>query len=654
MTSRRLAVLVLALAGAVACGRPAGDGGGAASVLLVSIDTLRADRLALYGYGKGSTPSFDRLGREGVVFDDAYSHCPLTLPAHASLFTGLLPPEHGVRDNLGFTLRTPRTLAARFKASGFKTGGAISAFVLRKETGIALGFDSWDDQVPVGDSPLTAARDGAMAAAALGQWIETQGQDRFFAFLHLYEPHAPYAPPERYRGSDPYDGEVSYADEILGRLLERLRSRGLLDRMVVAVTADHGEGLLDHGEQEHGVFLYRETVRIPLVFRLPRGARAGARVRGPVAQVDIPATLLDLAGLPADGMTGVSLRNALDTGRSPDRPVYSETFYPRFHFGWSELVAASEARYRYVRAPHSELYDLAADPGERQNRIAEKRDVASAMDSWLDARTGTGPAPVPAEVAPEARERLEALGYVGLGAGRAQEKINALASAARGSLPDPKDKIVVYELLRQALVAKGAGRLAEAAAELQKIVATSARLPEAWAALGETLLQLNRSREGTLALRRALELDPDRLTTVMSLAASLAATDQTTEALALYRRAEALRHTRGLGPLPGLHSGAGDCLARLGRLAEAEREMKAEVAAFPGSVEARVQLAALYRALDRRQEARAVLLGLGAASPDADACAAVLGALQDLDDASAAAEWARRAHSAFPADPRFR
>ncbi len=654
MTSRRLAVLVLALAGPVACGRSAGEAAGEASILLVSIDTLRADRLALYGYGKGSTPNLDRLGREGVVFEDAYSHCPLTLPAHASLFTGLLPPEHGVRDNLGFTLRNPRTLAARFKARGFKTGGAISAFVLRKDTGIAAGFDLWDDKVTVGDSPLTAARDGAVAASALGRWIEAQGQNRFFAFLHLYEPHAPYAPPERFRGKDPYDGEVSYADEILGLLLERLRSRGLLDRVVVAVTADHGEGLLDHGEQEHGVFLYRETVRIPLVLRLPKGGKGGTRVRGPVAQVDIPATLLDLAGVPADGMTGVSLRNALDSGRSPDRPVYSETFYPRFHFGWSELVAASEARYRYVRAPHPELYDLSTDPAERQNRIEEKKDVASAMDAWLDARAGNGPAPVPAEVAPEARERLEALGYVGLGAGRAQEKINALARAARGSLPDPKDKIAVYELLRQALVAKGAGRFTEAAAGLQKIVAENARLPEAWAALGETLLRLDRAREGTAALRRALALDPERLTTMMTLAASLAASDQATEALALYERAEALRRTRRLGELPGLHSGAGDCLARLGRLDEAEREMRAEVAAFPASVEARVQLAALYRVLDRGPEARAVLLGLGAEEPDADAYAAVLGALQDLEDTSAAAEWARRAHAAFPADPRFR
>jgi choline-sulfatase len=656
MTVRRLAALVLAVAGTASCRGSTGGAERSVSVVLVSIDTLRADRLALYGYAAGSTPTFDRIGREGIVFDEAYSHCPLTLPAHSSLFTGLLPPQHGVRDNLGFTLRTPRTLAARFKAAGFKTGGAVSAFVLRKETGIAEGFELWDDKIEASDSPLTAARDGAVAVESLSRWIEAQGDARFFAFLHLYEPHAPYAPPERHRRADPYDGEVSYADELLGRLLARLQSAGLLERVVLVVTADHGEGLLDHGEQEHGVFLYRETVRVPLVLRLPRRGHAGTRVRGPVAQVDIPATLLDLAGLPADAMTGVSLRAAIETGRCPDRPVYAETFYPRFHFGWSELLAATEARYRYVRAPRPELYDVSLDPGERQNRLGQKSDVASAMDAWLDAQAGSGPPPVPTEVAPEARERLEALGYVGLGAGRAQERMSALASAARGSLPDPKDKIGVYEDLRQALIAKAAGRSAEAVLGLQKIVAANPRLPEAWEALGQTLLRLERSREGAAALTRALELDPERLTTLMALAGARAAADQAEEGLALYRKADALRRARGLHELPGLHSGAGDCLARLGRLAEAEREMRAEVLAFPGSVEARVRLAALYRVLGRRSDARSVLLDLATANVQADpeAYATILGALQDLGDATAAGEWARRAHSLFPADPRFK
>jgi tetratricopeptide (TPR) repeat protein len=278
------------------------------------------------------------------------------------------------------------------------------------------------------------------------------------------------------------------------------------------------------------------------------------------------------------------------------------------------------------------------------------------MDAWLDTQGGSGAPPVPAEVAPEARERLEALGYVGLGAGRAQEKMNALASAPRGSLPDPKDKIAVYEFLRQALLAKGAGRFAEAAAGLAKIVATNPRLPEAWEALGETLLRLDRSREGRAALQQALALDPDRLTTMMALAGSLAAADQAKEGLALYRKADALRRSRGLGELPGLHSGAGDCLARLGQLAEAEREMRAEVSAFPASVEARVRLAALYGALGRRAEARSVLLDLasGPVPADPETYATLVGALQDMGDGATAGEWSRRAHALFPADPRFK
>ena len=329
------------------------------SVLLVSIDTLRADRLPAYGYAKGRTPHLDALARRGIVFEEAYSHCPLTLPAHASLLTGLLPPRHGVRDNVGFTLPPRhRTLATRFKADGYRTGGAISAFVLRRQTGIAEGFEQYDDALEsegAVESLAAVQRDGAVAVESLAGWIESVDDTRFFAFLHLYEPHTPYAPPERFRGADAYDGEVSYADELLGRLLERLKGR---DRLIVAVTSDHGEGLGDHGEAEHGIFLYREAVRIPFLLRLPGDAGAGRRVATPVAQADIPATLLDLAGRSTDGLDGVSLRGALGEGEPAARRIYSETLYPRYHFGWSELSAVTEGRYRFIRAPRAELFDL--------------------------------------------------------------------------------------------------------------------------------------------------------------------------------------------------------------------------------------------------------------------------------------------------------
>jgi len=398
---RPIAVFLLALSAILtACRRPSASATCAdCSVLLVSIDTLRADRLPAYGYAKGRTPRLDALARRGIVFEEAYSHCPLTLPAHASLLTGLLPPRHGVRDNVGFTLEQEhRTLAARFKAAGFRTGGAVSAFVLRRQTGIAEGFEEYDDALEsegAVESLAAVQRDGAVAVDSLARWIEGLAGARFFAFLHLYEPHSPYSPPERFRGADPYDGEVAYVDELVGRLIDRLKGR---ERLIVAVTSDHGEGLGDHGEAEHGIFLYREAVRIPLLLRLPRDAGAGTRVASPVAQVDIPATLLDLAGLSAEGLDGISLRPALAGGDVPARRVYSETFYPRYHFGWSELQAVTEGRFRFIRAPRPELFDLLRDRGEKRNVAGDRSGAVAAMSDWLARLTGASDIAAPGEV----------------------------------------------------------------------------------------------------------------------------------------------------------------------------------------------------------------------------------------------------------------
>src|SRR5439155_15351882 len=216
----------------------------------------------------------------------------------ASLVTGLLPLHHGVRDNIGYSVRADeRTLAGRFKAAGYATGAAVSAFVLRHQTGIASGFDFFDDRIEVagtGESLSDTQRDGAVTVNALAAWVDRQASGRIFAFLHLYEPHTPYSPPPSHRMADPYDGEIAYADELVGRFLDRLRARQLFDRAVIAVVSDHGEGLNDHGEAEHGIFLYREALRVPWILRLPGGG-AGTRMAGTAGEVDVPATLLALA-----------------------------------------------------------------------------------------------------------------------------------------------------------------------------------------------------------------------------------------------------------------------------------------------------------------------------------------------------------------------
>jgi arylsulfatase A-like enzyme/tetratricopeptide (TPR) repeat protein len=720
-----LAIGAAALALAPACGRTGGPPEGVvlpadASFAIVSVDTLRADRLPMYGYTAGDTPHLDRLAREGTVFDAAYSHCPLTLPSHASLLTGLLPPRHGVRDNAGYPLAaSTRPLAARLRERGFATGAAVSSFVLRAPTGIGRGFERYDDAIER-DASLEDAgeqqRDGAEAVASLLAWMDAQPGRRFFAFLHLYEPHTPYAPPPPFRerfAASPYDGEVAYADRLVGRFLDGLRERGRLDRTVVVFTSDHGEALGDHGEREHGFFLYRETVRVPLVVRLPGGPRGGRRVRGPVGLVDVAATLLDLAGLATDGLDGVSLRTALGGGPAPaGRPVYSESWLPRLHFGWSELVSASEERFRHVRAPRAELYDLATDPGETRNIAPERPQAVAATDAWLRERAG-GEALPPSAVDPATRERLAALGYVG----------GAAPAAPPGSvLADPKDKVGVYEEYRRALALRRDGRDTDAVAALRAVLADSPGMTGAWQALGLTLGRMGREKEALDALDRAARLDPGRASTHLAIArlhalagrtdtalqhARIAAAGEPAganelvaqlllsrgrfdeaseaaqrsleadpgrpaslfvagtvarragrceEAVGAYRRAaEAQRLERRL-VVPGLQAGLGDCLARLGREAEAERAFRAEIEALPGSREGRVGLATLLWSQGRDAEARAALEGLvsGNGRAGAEDYFAVARTYQVLGDAPAARRWASLARARFPADPRFR
>jgi choline-sulfatase len=697
-------------------GPPAPDAN--ASVVLVSIDTLRADRLPLYGYAKGRAPQLDALGREGIVFEQVYSHCPLTLPAHASIFTGLLPPRHGVRDNQGFSLASDkRTLATRLHAAGFDTGAAVSAYVLRAATGIAQGFDAYDDAFPLDASveALSAQqRDGAQSVDSLLRWIEARpAGKRFFAFLHLYEPHAPYTPPLAYQGlADPYDGEVAYADSLVGRLVTRLRELGRYDRVVLAVTSDHGEGLGDHGEQEHGFFLYREALHVPLILRLPGSAHGGTRVGGTIGQVDVPATLLDLLGLPADGMDGRSQRPAIAKGTAEPQPVYAETFFPRYHFGWSELLAVTDDRYRYVHAPRPELYDAKADPSERTNLAPQRPAAAQAMAAWIESNVGRVETATPAEVPADVAENLRALGYVSGG---------ARPTAVPGPLADPKDKVGIYEAYRRAGAMHGGGRDEEAVRELRKVLADTPGMVDAWHLLGLTLFRMGRQAEAVAALDQVVKIDPTHAGAHLALAriaaaegrlersirhaelASVAQPGEAFETLAelmlqqdrlkeaddyarrslaadrgralsafvlgevarrqgrfedaipVYRQAlEAQRLRRGL-LIRSLHAGLADSLARRGQEAEAEKEFLAEIATIPHSREGRTGLAMLYRSQGRDAESRSVLEGVVTANPraGADEYWNVVRAFNTLGDLAAAREWAGRARARFPGDRRF-
>ena len=411
------------------------------NVVVITLDTTRADRLSPYGFQDVPMPALERIAREGVVFDQATSVVPLTLPSHTSLFTGLFPPTHGVRDNASPALADSQTtLAEALHARGFRTGAFVSSVILASDRGLAQGFDRYSDTGThldaakrrpdeLGFEPRQRRANDVVDDAL--EWLNGIGGSRFFLWTHFYDAHRPYDPPEPYRSKyfDSYVGEIAFVDSQIERLLKALEGRQLLDRTIVIVAGDHGESLGDHGERDHGIFVYESVLRVPLMMRVP--GLTPRRVGGVVRLPDVMPTILDLVSAPRPQMDGVSLRDLL-TGRATDLGLeaYSESLYPE-RLGWSALHALREGRYKLIEAPRPELYDLERDPFEERNVYADRRSVADAMTRRLLALSGerhSAPAAVPVDL----QQRLASLGYVGW---------TPPDLAGRGSLPDPKDCI---------------------------------------------------------------------------------------------------------------------------------------------------------------------------------------------------------------------
>ncbi len=723
MRARAFALaLLLAVPCAGGCSRrgPGGPWPGA-PVVVVSVDTLRADRLPFYGFAGVETPALTALRADSVLFESAWTHVPLTLPAHATLFTGKLPGELGVRDNAGYALpkETP-TLAALLKGAGYATGGAVSAYVLHGRSGIGRGFDLWEDAVEqktMGQAMSQVQRPGPETEALLAGWLDGIPEGKpFFAFLHLFEPHSPYEPPEPFRtryATDPYAGEVAAADAVVGSFLARLKARGLYEKSLVVFLSDHGEGLGDHGEKEHGIFLYREALHVPLLVKLPGGAFAGTSVKAPVGLTDVFATIgeaLAIEGFPeTPGLVSLA---ALARGEAaPARRIFAETFFPRIRFGWSELESVLDGRYHYIEAPRPELYDLVEDPGEKTNLAPGKPGPLRAMKVEVERRRipFRGPGPVDAEQA----KKLAALGYIG-----SRPPSEAEGAGAR---PDPKDVIGTLEPLREGLGYLQSGRPAEAAAALRKLLAANPRVRDAWELLAQAELQLGRGDEAIAAARRLVDLSPEGATNALLAVANvalqagridegirnaeaarelgdaeadevlarayLAAGDlgradeaaaralaqgrqrkrallvrarvavlrgDLPRALALADEVKALVGEKEVGALIGFHYLRGDVLARLGRVEEAEQELSEEVRLFPRRADARVALVALYAASGRREEAVAAIRQILANVPGPEGPAAAAGSLESLGERRAADDLRRQAARRFPGDPRFR
>ncbi len=608
--------MVAVLLSVAACGSSAPSGPPAAArvpkhVVIVTIDTLRADRLGVYGNTTVATPNLDRLASEGAMAEHASVHVPLTRPSHISLFTGLYPAEHGIRDNVSPPLggKVP-VLAEILQQNGFKTAAFVSSIVLSRQSGLARGFADYSDKFDIGEDDArflnTIQKRGDATVAEATAWLGAAGADRRFAWVHLYDPHDPYEPPEPYAtkyAGRPYDGEVAWSDELVGRLDAALASAKLRDDTLLIVTSDHGEGLDEHKEAVHGFFVYESTLAVPLLMRGP-GIRPGTRLKAVTRNVDVMPTVLDLLGLAAKTpkVSGRSLAGALRGTPQDEEPTFAESLVPLVHYGWSDLRAVRDGQWKYILAPRPELYDLGQDPHERQNLIDKEPQRARAYRSGIEQRlreeqallrdTGPAAASVPADLL----EKLGALGYVS----------SSGPAASRASGADPKDKIEEYQivntLMREGLVNLREGRFAASYAGFQQLFARGIDSFEAHYYAARALVGLKRWREAATHYEGALQKLPAYTAAYIGLAEVHLADGKPNLAL------EAVRRGLKVAPDdPRLIEREGDVARRMDDPVAAVRAYERVAQLAPKDALVRVKLGELYRDLGRAADAARLL-----------------------------------------------
>ncbi len=505
----------------------------ATPVLLITVDTLRADRLSCYGSRQVRTPAMDALAARGTRFETALAQVPITLPSHAVILTGTYPMYNGVRD---FTSRglPPGVglLAEAFKRHGYLTAAFVSAFVLDSTWGFGRGFETYDDQFDPRQfetrNPGRIERRAGETVDRLLAWLRSRSLGRtaarpFFVWLHLYDPHSDYNPPEPFHtqyAGHLYDGEVAYVDSQLTRLFNYLKQTGLYDRALIVILSDHGESLGEHGEDEHGFFIYNSTLRIPLIFKLPRGQGLPRVVHSPVGTIDVAPTLLELLSIqdPVSRQFQGSSLASLILGKSApaERPVYSETYYPRDSFGWSALRSFSTARYHYIEAPLPELYDLEKDPVEEQNIYGQRRAEGAALrNQLLDferryANAAASPGAAGPPLSPETLEKLRSLGYIAY---------SAPAAAGPGeTFADPKDRLKLFNSILRATDLAAVGHLEASNALLRKVAADEPHLYLIPFMLAENAARAKQWQEAEQQFLACLKLNPSFQQAIMGLA----------------------------------------------------------------------------------------------------------------------------------------
>jgi arylsulfatase A-like enzyme/Flp pilus assembly protein TadD len=660
-------VVVLASAAAGACGRQAPPAPAlsaaqfrGANVLLVTIDTLRRDRLGAYGSAAGLTPTLDRIAASGLVYSHAYSHVPMTLPAHTSILTGRVPSAHGVHNNTSFRLGDDiPTLATALKGAGYRTGAFVGAFVLDARFGLNRGFDDYDDRFP--HSRATASfqfdeRRGSEVVQAAGDWIlqgsglRAQGSEStsaastgvpstpapfpWFAWVHLFDPHAPYDAPAEYRaGRAPYDAEVAYADAMLGRLLDRLRAAHALDRTLIVVTADHGESLGEHGETTHGLFAYDATLAVPLIIggtSVPAG-----RVDAPVGHDDIMPTILDLAAVaPPAGMDGRSLVQQPPANRD----IVFEALDANLTRGWAPLTGVVSGGWKYIDLPTRELYDLRADPREVTNlaeRDAAHRDPLAQTLARLTASPRQGGTPSALDA--DAAARLRALGYAG---GAALPHKEAYTTA-----DDPKTLAGLNERFNSALEAFGGGRAREALAAFTSILDDRPDFLTARTSAATVLLDADRPADAVALLHAAPAAQARSAQLLAKLGTALEDAGDLRGAAAAFEQARA-----GGDQNPDLVNALGVVYARLGRTADARAMFEEMLRRDPGAASTWYNLGILELGVARRTEAAVAFRRAVEADPShGDAWQGLGAAVVGTDRAAAVDAW-RQAERLRPND----
>jgi tetratricopeptide (TPR) repeat protein len=711
---------VVALGAALAlfaCGRGAIDAPSKETpVVLISIDTLRSDHLPAYGYTGVATPNIDKLRADSILYQRAYSHVPLTLPSHATILTGMLPADNGVRDNMGNRLGdSVPTLPELLKKNGYATGGAVSAFVLRRETGIARGFDFFDDATKSMAGELTLGRIQRIAGDTLHvaqKWLDAQNGRPFFFFLHLYDPHTPYAPPEPFMGmyANHYDGEIAYADSVVGQLIDQLKRNGVYDKALIIFLSDHGEGLNEHGEEEHGIFLYREALQVPLLVKLPKSRKSGSVVTTPVELVDVFPTILERTMTPMP-KTGRRLGQSLLTfvqGSSPPRQIYSETYYPRLHFGWSDLHSMIEGDEHFIRSPDPELFNLAADPGEKKNVVQEDRRSYTRLRAAIEPYVKD--AASPSKLDPEEAAKLVALGYIG----------STVETKPGQELPDPKKMSGVFRDIRLAATYHKNKQDDQALEVATRLLSTNPQLSDMWDLKSKVLWDLGRHEEslqvakdglranphssallfdvadlalaqgdydtarkhaeagvtiepghahetlGRVALQQkdwdraeresklALQTVVDAVPAYMTLGNAEKSRGNLTAALQYLNTAVQRLQDRNPPVMQELHLDRGDVLARLNRNGEAEADFRTEIHDFPADPRAYSSLVMLLATERRLDEATKLIFEAVQASPRPHTYVVVAETVKALGDDRGALFWAYQGLQRFPNDGELR